>query len=66
MPHGQPGGGPVSRSRTVTSHASYASRVDEWPTATAGVPAGAQRIGSPEMARAMTSRWISDVPSKIV
>jgi hypothetical protein len=25
-----------------------------------------QRIGAPEMARAMTSRWISDVPSKIV
>ena len=25
-----------------------------------------QRICTPEIARAMTSRWISDVPSKIV
>ena len=27
---------------------------------------GAQRICMPEIARAMTSRWISEVPSKIV
>ena len=26
----------------------------------------AQRIGAPEIARAMTRRWISEVPSKIV
>jgi hypothetical protein len=25
-----------------------------------------QRIGMPEIAREMTSRWISDVPSKMV
>ncbi len=28
--------------------------------------AQAQRMGLPEIARAMTSRWISEVPSKIV
>ncbi len=27
---------------------------------------GGQRIGAPEMARAITSRWISEVPSKMV
>ena len=29
-------------------------------------PRSTQRIGAPEIARAITSRWISEVPSKIV
>ena len=29
-------------------------------------PQRTQRMWTPEMVRAMTSRWISDVPSKIV
>jgi hypothetical protein len=32
----------------------------------APLPAERQRMGMPEIVRAMTRRWISEVPSKIV
>ena len=36
------------------------------PSRVGSEPAGDQRICIPEMAREMTSRWISEVPSKMV
>ncbi len=39
---------------------------DGGPVATHHGPRPGQRIWRPEMARAITSRWISLVPSKIV
>ncbi|EEP72696.1 hypothetical protein MCAG_03023 [Micromonospora sp. ATCC 39149] len=37
-----------------------------WSGVEAAVAARAQRTYTPEMAREITSRWISDVPSKMV
>ena len=68
---------PAGASTTSTAPATSATKNDHWwitprrrglsGTRPDGLPAGVhQRMCMPEMARAITSRWISEVPSKMV